>query len=129
MLALVSAPSVLIVDDSNEVLELHSQLARRAGLHPYTARSAEEGFRLFLEHRTHGMIAVMTDGHLEHCSGLDLALAIRALSPLPVILVSSDATFFVREAPPGLFYRAFFKPCRMVALQEALEAILASRQR
>ncbi len=123
-----SVPSILIVDGSSDARWLLADLALNLGIFPYCAPTAEKGFRIFLEHRKKGMIAVLTDGHLERCSGLELALGVRAVSPLPVLLISSDARFFVQEAPPGLFFRSFLKPCKMPALQAALEEILTARR-
>ncbi|MGB9122851.1 MAG: response regulator [Candidatus Angelobacter sp.] len=80
-------PSILCVDDSNEILLICQTVLEADGYQVYTAGSAAAALHLL---RTHPIDAVVLDNVMPGMSGIALAQEIRRLSSsVPVILYSS----------------------------------------
>jgi CheY-like chemotaxis protein len=84
--------SILVVDDSHEVLTQVEQLLRSAG---YTVYATPFG-RVALEYlRQHPVDLVLTDIYMPDVDGFDLMRAIRSRHPgMPVIAMSADPAEF-----------------------------------
>lgn len=76
--AAAPAPSVLIVDDEEQVLEHMVRLMRRHGFTVYASRTGAEAVQLFSEHRPG---CVFLDVSLPDMSGLDILEGIRKIDP------------------------------------------------
>lgn len=82
-------PTILIIDDSPEHLELMGLLLSHAGFHVLTAEDAQEGINLAQRERPD---LVISDVVMPRISGIDLCRMIRAnaeLASIPILLVSA----------------------------------------
>lgn len=112
-------PKVYIIDGNLAIRGAYAHLTRSSDLEPVTFCSIEE----FLS----GDIAkdsacVITDVELIGKSGLELpGLLAKRQRPIPVIIVTADATSRVREAAQRAGVAAFFqKPIEGEALLDAI---------
>ncbi len=109
---------VLIVDDNATNRMLASELARRWGMHPTAAASAEEALAL-IDQGANFDVAIL-DMHMPNVSGLDLALALRtrpATATLPLVLLSSVG---MEETTAEVFAAILTKPVDRDRLRTAL---------
>jgi CheY-like chemotaxis protein len=83
-------PTVLVVDDEEEVLELLGEYLRALGYGLRTAYDGESALEII---RTGGIDIVLTDLKMPHMGGLELLEQVRGLSrPVAVVLMSGFAT-------------------------------------
>ena len=83
-------PTVLVVDDEEEVLELLGEYLRTRGYGVRTAYDGESALELL---RAGGIDVVLSDLSMPHMGGLELVAAAEALpQPVAVILMSGFAT-------------------------------------
>ena len=81
-------PSVLIVDDEEEIRNLLAMLFEMEGFTVFQANDGEEAFDIFRAHP--GMIdAIFTDLGLPRLGGVELIGMVRAISPSVTLIGSS----------------------------------------
>ncbi|MEO7454215.1 MAG: response regulator [Fimbriimonadales bacterium] len=115
-----SYKSVVVVDDEPAVLQLLTEVVRKAGYVPHPASSAEEAMELLGEVASETCL-VISDVVMGGMDGRELAQWIRAQHPeLPVLLVSGympDQESL--SLPPGVTFRR--KPLSIQEIQELVE--------
>ncbi len=84
----MSSPSVLVVDDLDEVRRVVAQEIRHLGLDVLEAGDGEAAWRLFGRHRP---ALVVTDLVMPNGDGLELLRRIRTTSSVPVLMLTSQA--------------------------------------
>jgi two-component system response regulator GlrR len=83
-------PTVLVVDDDTDLLQLLTLRLRRAGFAVRTAVSGKEALKRLLDSQPH---AVVTDLKMDGLDGLELLTEIEARFPvLPVVLMTAHGT-------------------------------------
>jgi CheY-like chemotaxis protein len=111
-------PTILVVDDDEEVREIVVEFLSQTGYRILQAGGGAEALRVVAE--TPDIDLVITDVRMPDISGLDLADRLeRQRRHLKVILISG---FFVSE---GVRRRVVRKPFRMQELQAAVREELA----
>lgn len=81
-----SVPRVLIVDDETQMLSIVAFALETQGFSPATARSAEQAWQLISETSFDLLVLdVMLPGH----SGIELARRVRAVSDVPILMVTA----------------------------------------
>ena len=122
--------SVLIVDDSEDVLSVIAALLERAGAEVAPTSDAEAAFEV-LEEEAEAFDLVVTDFDMGQFSGADLARTAHTLRPdLPVILVTALPDWRVRDRNGGedpAFFAVLGKPVSSEGLVAAAIAALSSR--
>jgi DNA-binding response OmpR family regulator len=116
-----SASHILIVDDDPSIIE-----ALTAGLTgPYVVHGAGTGEEACAILQSHPVAAVILDAVLGHEHGLDLIERFRAISPVPVLLLtgygSEELIVLALRAKVTDYLR---KPVNLRELQEALARVL-----
>ena len=107
-------PLVLCIDDAEIALRVRKLLLDGAGYRVLTAKSAEEGLRLFREHPVDLVIA---DHYLSATTGTEIAKQMKQLKPEVPILIFSAAA----EQLPGLEFANGF-----LSKGESPDALLSS---
>jgi CheY-like chemotaxis protein len=124
------AHTVLIVEDSDNVVPLEIALATLDGIRIVTLPNGRDALNLL--RTTHlDLVAVITDLNLPYIDGFELIKAIRAndhYSKLPIVVISADS----RPETPGrlriLGANAFFtKPYSPAEIRHALEGLLHAK--
>jgi DNA-binding NtrC family response regulator len=123
----MSAPSVLVVDDDDAILDMVKDLLSDAGYGVQTANSAEDALAFTREHECD---AVLTDIQMPGKGGLELLAELRALRPdTPVVLMSAFGS--IRSAVAAMRAGALdyvTKPFEAEDLLAALERALERRE-
>lgn len=122
----MSAPRVLIVDDSPEMTDTVARYLSVRGFAPRVAKSGDEALALA---RETPFDAVVTDLRMSGLDGLDVLAGIQALDRrVPVILMTGFGS--VRNAVEAIHRGAFdylTKPFALADLRALLERALAAR--
>ena len=118
-------PQVLLVDDDQASVLVLERVASRLGCRCVTARCGATAYREFARHR---FDLVITDLNMPGGDGGVLARRIRAVSGIPVLLVTAvdplSAQAFGIESIEGV--RLLHKPLAPAVLREAIESALAA---
>jgi signal transduction histidine kinase len=122
--------SFLIVEDEGAIRENLEFFLKRRVKALYSAADGNEGLESFIQHRPD---IVLTDINMPVMNGLDMAEAIRAISPdTPIVVVTAynDHEFFIRSIELGVD-RYVLKPIEteqlLKSLIEVAEKMLAKR--
>ena len=122
----MSAPRILIVDDSPEMTDTVARYLSVRGFAPRVARSGDEALALA---REAPFDAVVTDLRMSGLDGLDVLAGIQALDrKVPVILMTAFGS--VRNAVEAIHRGAFdylTKPFSLADLRALLDRALAAR--
>jgi two-component system probable response regulator PhcQ len=121
-----SSPTVLLVDDDENILRGLVRVLRNQPYHLFTARSGEEAVRVLM---THPVKVIVADEQMPGMTGSDLMAWVSENCPETKRIVltghASTATA-IRAINEGGVFRFFTKPCNEVelalAIRQALEA-------
>lgn len=120
-------PTILIVEDSDNVTPLEIALAALDGMKVVALTNARDAISL-LHAATIEIVAVVTDLHLPHVDGFELIEAIRGddrYSRLPILVVSGDSHPETPERLRVLGADAFFaKPYSPAEIRHTLKGLL-----
>lgn len=84
---------ILIADDNSDITDVLAGYARKEGFTPVIASDGEEAFRLFKENSP---IVVLLDVMMPKIDGYEVCRKIRAVSDVPVILITARGEDFER---------------------------------
>jgi len=114
-------PSVLLVDDDEEVVEVVARLLRAAGHEVHTALGCREGLRVALRF---GCDVLVSDLRLGDGDGCDLLRALRAWRPVPAVAVTAyaDGETRLRALRAG-FAAVVLKPLEVADVAAAVAAV------
>ena len=119
--------SVLVVDDEQDILLAISGLLRAVGWRAHTADGSEAALALAGDEGPDFDVAVI-DHRLPGCTGVELALQLRALRPsLPIVMVTGDVAVHWQVRRHGL--RVLHKPLDGTTLTRAIAAAVAAATR
>ena len=119
-----TAPSVLVVDDDDAILEMVEDLLTDAGFSVRTANSAEAALELAREHECD---VVLTDIQMPGMDGIQLLAELRTIRPeTPVVLMTAfgsirSAVAAMRAGALDYVTKPFESEALLVALERALE--------
>ncbi len=123
--------SVLLVEDEAPIRESLEFFLRRRVKALFSAANGNEGLELFRQHRPD---IVLTDINMPVMNGLDMAGAIKAISPeTPIVVITAynDHEFFIRSIELGVD-RYVLKPVEterlLKSLIEVAEKMFAKRE-
>jgi DNA-binding response OmpR family regulator len=116
---------VLVIDDEKAIGKTVSRMLEMAGLAALVAGDGPGGLDVFREQQ-HRINAVVLDLTMPRMSGLEVAQALRGLSPdLPIVLMSGFSVLEVTLQSAGLGITAFVqKPFKMAELLGAVRYAL-----
>jgi DNA-binding response OmpR family regulator len=121
MLRAYPRPSVLLVDDDEEVVEVVARLLRAAGHEVHTALGCREGLRVALRF---GCDVLVSDLRLGDGDGCDLLRALRAWRPDGAVAVTGDADAETRRRALNAGFAAVVtKPLAAADLAAAVAAV------
>ncbi len=124
------AHTVLIVEDSDNVVPLEIALAALDGIRIVTLPNGRDALNL-LRARRLDLVAVVTDLNLPYIDGFELIKAIRAndhYSQLPIVVISADSRPETPARLRSLGANAFFtKPYSPAEIRHALEGLLHAK--
>jgi two-component system, cell cycle sensor histidine kinase and response regulator CckA len=124
-------PTLLIVEDEDQILYLIEAVLRRRGFRILSAGCGAEGLRLFFEHAS-AIDLLMTDVSLPKIPGTELARRAREIRPdLPVVFMSGSFQMdpFCREpfvTGAGYLPKPFLMPQMLEAVEAALSEFVPS---
>jgi len=111
---------VLLVDDSNFILETYGLMLQRVGIESHTASTATQALERL---RAEEYDVVLSDIHVPEMTGLDFLKAVRQVDlDVPVVLMTGDPS--VDTAVTALEYGAFrylTKPVHRDTLEEVVQ--------
>jgi DNA-binding response OmpR family regulator len=119
----MDAPRVLVIEDTEEILELIGISLRSAGLVPDLVANGARGIERLRETTPD---AVVVDLHMPVMGGLEFCREVRDFSDVPILLISGSAEGRGRrislEAGADEFMEKPFKPKVLVArIRELIE--------
>jgi CheY-like chemotaxis protein len=119
-------PRVLIADDDPMILSLLNRVITRMGAEPIEAVDGAAAVARFVDDPT-GFVAVILDHQMPKLTGVEAAMAIRAIAPtIPIIIVSGYLADATRAMPAGLpFTTLLQKPYTLQELRTVLAPHLA----
>jgi len=113
---------ILIVDDNATNLRILGRQLERWGIEPVSAAGGVTALALLADARRFD--AALLDYHMPEMDGVMLARRIKALMPLPLVLLSSSMYRRAEEAEAGLFVMQLLKPVRAQHLRDAIAVAL-----
>ena len=118
-------PSILLVDDEQEVLNITAKILESLGYTVATARDGEEAVRYYEEHHRE-IDLVISDIIMPRLDGVDAAACMRKIRPeLPVIFVSGyDQEYFDRQVSEDAHTRLIIKPLHIGELSKNIRQML-----
>jgi len=118
-------PTVLVVDDEPLVCNALKFLLDRFGFDTVLAQSGAEALECLKEKQFQ---LVITDFSMPRMTGVDLAIAIKAMSPeQPILMLTAYAERFWTESVPAVD-KILAKPISLPKLQEAIKLVGAPTQ-
>lgn len=115
-------PRLLLVDDSDDLIEAWSIHFRRRGCSVQTAQSAGEALGIIAGE---DFDAVVLDIRLPDQSGLNVLSAIRKISTVPVVMVTGRPSDDLARGAEFLGAQAFLvKPVPLAVLDEELRELM-----
>ena len=123
-----AAETILVVEDSEDVLALAREHLEGLGYRVLTARSGDEGLRMF-EQESDGVDLVFTDIVMPGgVNGVVLADRVRERKPgVPVVLTTGYNEQMVADGPPLTSSDVLGKPYNRAQLADRIRAALNSR--
>ncbi len=118
-------PSILLVDDEQEVLNITAKILASLG-HPVAiARDGEEAVRYY-EHHHDDIDLVISDISMPRLDGVEAAACMRKIRPeLPVIFVSGyDQEYFDRQVSEDAHTRLIIRPLHIGELSKTIRQML-----
>ena len=116
--------SILVVDDSREILKLVCQLLTRLG---YETTTAENGFEaLRIMECDNCFKLVLTDISMPQMDGWELSLRIKSLNPsIPIVaLTGEDPNSILPRLKGSGISHALFKPFKIDLLNDTMTELL-----
>src|SRR5579864_365718 len=129
-----ASPTILVVDDEPEVLNLVKLTLEAAGYPVLVASNGQQALALF-KNRSHSIDLLLTDINMPDTSGLELACqASETLPHLPVMFMTgcrseSPHIEFLRREGPFSDCKVICKPFTSPELLGTVTAILSTSQR
>jgi len=122
-----SPPTVLVVDDNKDMVEILTRLLTRQGLHALHAYSGQECLDIV---RTHAVDVIVLDVMMPGMDGLEVCKALKAMTtPPPVILLTAKDDMATRAAGMALGVSEFVvKPINNRDLLARIQTQLSTRQ-
>ena len=103
-----SKVSVVIVEDSDDVLDMYTMMLEHLGCDVHGFNSVEAGQKFLMNHNPD---FIVTDYMMEEMSGVDLARSLRSRGiMIPIILVSGFLSDVPSDTRKELFYDCLVKP-------------------
>jgi DNA-binding response OmpR family regulator len=126
---MMTAPTILIVDDNVNLARGFAMVLRGVGYTAHTAHTAEDGLSLALAHRPD---AIILDFDMPFVNGVGLLYRLRALPSIahtPVVIVTgASVTDEMRTDLADLGATLRLKPLGVTALLAEVEQVLADRR-
>jgi len=118
------SPAILYVDDDETIRSVHGEVLLRAGYRVDLAENGEMGWEA-LRRKKYNLL--ITDHSMSVLSGLDLAVRAREAGlALPIVIVSSYATFAEDDAYIWLRLSSLRKPFTPAVLLQTVETVLCA---
>jgi CheY-like chemotaxis protein len=113
----------LVVDDSPLIVELISQILRKAGFEVTAAHSGSSGLATF---QLEEFDIVLTDISMPEGDGIEMAERIRAVSPeVPIVMVTAaDEPEYMARARQAGATAYLLKPIDGIVLQSTVEELV-----
>ncbi|MBI3796641.1 MAG: response regulator [Deltaproteobacteria bacterium] len=122
-----SPPTILVVDDNQDTVDILSRLLRRHGMIVLQAYNGAECLETV---RSRPMDVILLDVMMPGMDGLAVCKELKQISPaLPIILVTAKDDMTTREAGMKLGVSEFVvKPVNHIDLLERIETQLSARR-
>ena len=114
---------IIAVEDEESLRKLTVRILQNAGHTAFPASNVDEALGLLLEHTDTDVI--ITDGHMEGKSGVDLLIILRReYQDVPIILYSGNTRDWLDRLPEGVCFSAVLqKPASVEELLKTVQQV------